>query len=99
MVSACIPAVGRDDRDLWAGLITGVVVKPQTRFIGPKACPGRETGHQDNKRLAELFKDKVIGAAVSDVLGVTASGRVMPGADLYARLADETLARLRLTPA
>ena len=99
MLSACVPAVGRDDRDSGAGLITGVVVKPQTRFIGPKAGPGRETQHPDNKRLAELFKDKVIGAAESHVLVVTASGRVMPGADLYARLADETLARLRLTPA
>lgn len=41
------------------GLITGVVVKPQTRLTGPIAGPSRETGHRDNRRLAELFKGKV----------------------------------------
>lgn len=59
MTSVCAPAGSLDDRDSGAGLITGVVVKPQTRFTGPKAGPSRETGHRDNRRLAELFKDKV----------------------------------------
>lgn len=46
-----------------------------------------------------IHRDEQIEAYAERGMTVAASGQTTPGADLYARLADETLARLRLTPA
>jgi chromosome partitioning protein len=46
-----------------------------------------------------VHRDEQIEAYAERGMAVAASGQATPGADLYARLADETLARLHLTHA
>jgi chromosome partitioning protein len=46
-----------------------------------------------------VHRDEQVEAYAGRGMMVAAYGRAAPGADLYARLADETLARLRLTSA
>jgi cellulose biosynthesis protein BcsQ len=46
-----------------------------------------------------VHRDEQIEAYAERGMTVAASGQATPGADLYARLADETLAKLQLTHA
>jgi hypothetical protein len=46
-----------------------------------------------------VHRDEQIEAYVERGMPITVSGQTTPGADLYARLADEALARLRVTHA